>query len=177
MSNVLPSEKLAHNRAEVRAKLVLTTGLVLSAAAIAGILSLMPAFFLAYFPRVPSVDGAAVAGTENEAQRRADQETAMRIRTLLSEVTAITTGKPSPADIIAEAYAQKPLGITFAGATYTKGEPSTITILGFGKTRDDVSAYRDLLAEDPRFQKVSVPVAALVGALDGNFTITISGQF
>ncbi|TSC87038.1 MAG: hypothetical protein G01um10148_143 [Parcubacteria group bacterium Gr01-1014_8] len=176
MSNILPPEALARIRSSLWVKFILATGLVLSGAAVAGIISLMPAFFLVYFPHVAPAEGPA-SSTENETQRRADQDTAMRIRTLLTEVTVITDKKVSPVEMIAEAYALKPAGVTVGGATYTKGTPNTITLVGVAKTRDDVGAFRDVLAKDARFEKVSVPVAALVGALEGNFTITISGQF
>lgn len=177
MTNVLPHDELVRMARSARAKFILTGALVCAGAAFAGIVALSPAFFVVYFARVASPEGSGAVATEQEMQRKADQEAAGRIRVLLQEIASATTKHMSASDAIAGAYTLRPAGITIGGVAYTAGTPGTITLVGSAKTREDVSAFRDALARDARFEHVSVPVAALVGALEGNFTITLTGKF
>lgn len=176
MTNVLPPEKLQQLRSGVRAKFVMTAALVLAVAAIAGLIALAPAFFVVYFSKIKSPAELSTQG-DAEMQRRADQEIAARTRALLKEVATLTKKPISPSEAITAAYSLSPKGVTVGGAAYTKGEPGTITLVGVAKSRDEVSAFRDALEGDDRFVTVSVPVAALVGVLEGNFTITLTGKF
>ncbi len=177
MTNVLPHNELLRMAQRARAKFVLTGALVCAAAALAGIVALSPAFFVVYFSRAASTEVSGAVAQDQELQRKTDREAAGRVRVLLQEIAFVTKKHMSASDAIAGAYSLRPTGVTIGGVAYSEGEPGTITLVGSAKTRDDVSAFRDALARDTRFEHVSVPVAALVGALEGNFTITLTGKF
>jgi hypothetical protein len=83
----------------------------------------------------------------------------------------------SPARTVADVVAKRPKGVTLSRIVYTAGTPATLELTGAATQREQVSAYRALLASDSRFASVNVPINALLGADNGNFTITISGRF
>lgn len=176
MTNVLPQSRLQELSREARAKFMLTGSLVLATAAVAGIVALAPAFFVVYFSRAAN-SGELNAALDTETQRREDQQAAARTRVLLQEVSMLEKRETPASEAIAAAYALKPSGVTVGGVAYTKGDSGTITLVGVAKSRDEVSLYRDALSKDKRFATVSVPVSALVGALEGTFTITLTGRF
>lgn len=177
MSNVLPFENVVRLKRVMRAKFVLTGALIIAASAIAGLVALAPSFFVIYFPGAAIEQNAQAGVSGQDAKRREDGETTSRIRILLSELSSLTAASTPVSELVESVYQARPAGVTIGGIAYARGMPSTITIVGEARSRDDVSAFRNVLAEDKRYEKVSVPVAALVGALAGNFTITLSGQF
>jgi hypothetical protein len=83
----------------------------------------------------------------------------------------------SPARTVADVVAKRPKGVTLSRIVYTAGTPATLELTGAATQREQVSAYRALLASDSRFASVSVPINALLGADNGNFTITMTGRF
>ncbi len=60
---------------------------------------------------------------------------------------------------------------------YQSGEQGQIVIAGTASAREPVNDFRSALMATGLFDGVSVPVAALVGALEGNFSMTLTGKF
>ncbi|MBI5456264.1 PilN domain-containing protein [Candidatus Kaiserbacteria bacterium] len=175
MTNLLPPEDTKQLVRTAKAKFLYTGSFVIAAAAIAGIVALSPSFFLAYFSKADS--GAETVPSGEEAQRRQDQEASSRVRALLAEISSVTEEKMPISEAIESAYVLRPPGVTIGAVAYAGGKPGTITLAGSAKSRENVSAFRDALAKSGSFENVSVPVGALVGALEGGFTITLTGNF
>ena len=82
----------------------------------------------------------------------------------------------SPETTIAAVLAVRPEDVDLSHLTYTQGKPSVIVLVGNAETRDYLNEYRVALTK-AHIGTVSVPVSTLVGTQDGQFTMTISGNF
>jgi hypothetical protein len=149
-------------------------GVIMSIGAIIAIVALLPAFLSVYLPRValsntpPSSDAA-----QTEAARAAVAST----HALINELSPLISEKPAFSQIIGVIFDRLPEGVSITNINYVGGAPGTITVSGTTGLRENVNFYRQSLAEDKRFDSVTVPVAALVGILSGNFTVTLTGTF
>ena len=156
-------------------RFLLTGSLVFSAAATAAIPKLMPAYFAAVLPRM-SLSGPQL-DNEQRVQEESDREIASRTRSLLAALMPFSEEQPAIYERIAKANSLRPSGVTIERITYQRGETGEITIAGIAQSREHVNAYREALEGEPLFERVSVPVAALVGASEGNFTVSLYGKF
>jgi hypothetical protein len=146
-----------------------------AAVAVVAILALLPAYFSLVIPRM-SLSSVQVS-EEQRAQEEEDRVVSSRMRALLTALAPYAESRPSVSDVISKAISLRPSGITLQRITYQAGALGEITFIGEALSREQVNEYRETLAEDPVFESVSVPVAALVGASAGNFTMTLKGNF
>ncbi len=175
MSNVLPTtakKKILH---DTQMRVVAVGSIAAAAAALVAILALTPVFLTSSIPlltgEVPaSSDETMVLFEENRKE-------SSRIRAVLAVLVSFTEEKPSVQKIIERVYALRPKGVVIERMQYQSGKPGHITIIGLSDAREPVNDFRAALVEEGVFASVSVPVAALVGALDGRFTMTLSGDF
>lgn len=159
-----------------RARFLLTGALVLSVAALIAILALIPAYLSVALPRMSLAD-AIQTDDKERSQEESDREIGSKTRALLATLAPFSEERPRVYSLIARAYALRPSGITIERMTYAAGTRGEITIVGTALSREHVSTYRAALAAESAFTSVSVPVAALVGASLGRFTVTLSGEF
>jgi hypothetical protein len=67
--------------------------------------------------------------------------------------------------------------VSLESISYNAGEEGELSIVGSAQGRELVNDYRAALVREGFFTNVSVPVAALVGASEGNFRMTLTGAF
>lgn len=184
MTNVLPSNTQTAIMRKTSARFLLTGGIILTCSGIIACLSLVPAFLAA---QVPENSASGGANGELVAQEQEDRKTVTRLRTFLIELSPFLAEKISVHDAMQTALALAPEDISITGVGYKievqeqeEGKDpiktGQITITGVA-SRDDVNAFREALIQEPTFKSVAIPVAALVGAREGNFTMTLSGDF
>lgn len=177
MTNVLPSEAREHMMRIMRARFILTGSLVVAGTACIAILAILPAFLSVYVPDSYVDPASTGAASDSEVQVKLDREAIARTKVLLTELAPLARDTASASAVISAVYNLRPSGITIDRISYRPGAPGTMSITGTTVNRESVSAYREKLARDGRFENVTVPVAALVGTLAGSFTITLSGTF
>lgn len=171
MANVLPAGAQKKIWAMYRARLSLVTGLFL--------LGFAAAFALALFPGFAAL--RSIARDDDASQARAESSRtdalALERSQFLVEALDLTISATSSLDVALSVLALRPEDVRVSRVMYSKGaEESTVTIIGTG-TREQVSAYRDALAQAALFSSVSVPASALVGTGSSNFSIVLSGAF
>lgn len=143
---------------------------VIAAAALVAILAIMPAYISVRIARA-SVE---TASSPSDGPASADQEAAVRTQKLITSLAPVANATTSPTGALAAALAEKPAGLSITSITYAS-DKSTLVLSGTASRREAVSALRDALEATGRFSSVAVPVAALVGAQEGRFTITLTG--
>ena len=166
MSNLLPpqSQKSVWN-ATLASFLGVSSSVLLASAALSA-LALLPGYLvLAY-----AIPGAlSVAKTQSNATSTADViATQSVIKTILPVVAATTT----PDTVMIQIANAKPKGIHINRFGYLAGKTQTITVSGIAHDGDALNAFRTALVA-ANIGAVSVPVGALIGTADGQFTISI----
>lgn len=171
MANVIPREGLSAVRKRNMARFVFVGAVIFSSAAIVAILSILPAYVSVRVARasVDAVNREAAAESRSE-----DQQASARTQALLNVLTPIASATSSPSESLIIALSEKPAAISITSISYVAGT-KTIEIAGTSAQREAISALRDALEASGRFSNVAVPVAALVGAQEGRFTVTLSG--
>lgn len=169
MSNVLPQEEKKALLVRFRARFIGVFAIVLFLSAAIASTSLIPAFISVRIARA-----ALEAPQESQTASRDDQVKLLRAQTIVSVLTPIVAATSTPSEILAVAIGLKPGAVRVSGVTYTKG---SLVLTGISSSRDAVNTYRQALEASHRFSAVLVPVAALVGAQEGRFTATLSGDF
>lgn len=168
MSNVLPLSEKKNQIRRFRLRFLAVGGAVLALSGVVASLSLLPALISIRIAE-SSVTRAAA---EASASIQEEQAQALRAQNLIDATMPLATATSSPMDILFFVLGEKPAGVSVTGMTVT---PEIITLTGNSGSRVALNAYRDTLNASGRFGSVVVPVAALVGAQDGRFSITLSG--
>lgn len=175
MSNLLPQEARSRVLRITRTRFIFLGALVFSLTAIIAILAIMPAFLSITLPLLNTPE--ITVGEEQTKSRETDRENASRTRTLLASLAPFAVERFPVSVVIARVYELRPPDVTIEKITYDVGTKGSITITGVSDSRESVNDFRAALVDEGTFEGVSVPVAALVGALSGNFTITLTGKF
>ncbi len=170
MTNLLPPSKIAVVRNFYTARFVTILATILALCAVFALISLVPAYWaLMLEGRVLTPVAAPYDATTIQNDRLAVIE-GMSYTTLLGSLLDAST---SPSAALSRVLAQRPAGVVVSHVSYA---PGTITIGGTAGA-GPLNTYRTALTDDSLFSKVSVPVNALIGADQGNFTITVTGNF
>lgn len=177
MSNVLGAEWRGRIKHTALARFVAMGSIVCALAALIAILALVPAFISATIPLWANSGDTSVGESEQAVAQTANRTDAARIRSMLAVLAPFATDSPSVGELISRAYTLRPAGLLIETIKYQAGTPGQISITGISEAREPVNDFRTTLAKEEAFKGVSVPVAALVGALDGRFTITLTGTF
>lgn len=176
MSTVLPTENRKEIMAATRARIILVGTLAASLSACVAILSLVPALLTVEVPLMTE-DISSGAEKDQKALYEENRKVAAKVRTMLSVLAPFSEEKPSIQRLIARVYELTPEGVYIERIQYQSGKEGNITLTGTSEAREPVNDFRTALVSEGVFESVSVPVAALVGALDGRFTMTLSGKF
>jgi energy-coupling factor transporter transmembrane protein EcfT len=171
MANVIPREGLSKMQKRNTARFLLIGALMIGGAAVIAILAILPAYVSVRVARAALDSTNQGVGTESLGE---DQAAAVRTQGLITNLSPIANATTSPVDALMTALAQKPAGISITTFTYTSGT-KTLLLTGTSQQREAVNAFRDALEASGRFGSVAVPVAALVGAQEGRFTVTLGG--
>jgi Tfp pilus assembly protein PilN len=172
MSNVLPQETRARIEFLVKTRYIVVGAWVVLGAALIANLTILPAFVSIYFPKV-ALEETSRELREVEAQAEGDRTTVAKTRALVTELSAVRA-EPVATPLIETVLAEKPAGVVIENIAY---RPGSLVLAGSSADRRDLEAYRERLSALGTFSSVSIPVAALVGALSGSFTVTLSGSF
>mgnify|MGYP003396018140 CR=1 FL=1 len=172
MANVLPPESQKKIWAMYRSRLVLVTALVLLLLASVAAAALIPSYVALHV----AMEDATDVGVEIESERES-AVTLEHSQALIRELMPVITATSSPVEVVVSAIALKPAGMRITRVMYASGTgEGRITFIGTG-TREQVSAYKDILTKSGNFTGVAVPVGALVGSEGGGFSIVLAGQF
>ena len=172
MSNVLPPEGLHTLRKENRARFFLVGSLALMLCAAIALLALMPG----YATMRAGASGDEAQGGPSLADK-AEKEEISRAQVLVNDLYAIASSTVSVFDILDPIIRARPSGVVLKSISYKRGTPGMITLIGSAPSREQITAYRDILAKSPHVENASVPIQNLTGRDDGRFTITLSGAF
>lgn len=167
MTNLLPLPEQKAVWGTYRARFALVLALVLFALALTALLALAPSYLALEIAAPPAPTQAATTTTPSEST------SVSRAQILIELLGPLGSATSSPATAIEGALRDRPQGISVTHIVYTTAKPSSIELVGTG-SRDAVSAYQGALSKDTLFSAVSVPVSALVGSVDGHFTLTLT---
>ena len=170
MSNLLPPKVKRELWGMYRARSIILVALFLCVLAAVSFLALVPSYLVLQIgwrtPAQQSVD-------PSQAADRAVMAHTQAVVAALSPLLASTTASA----LITDAIGARPAGITIDHVTAAAGSPGTIILTGSAGSNSEVSAYQRALQADPHFSGVSVPVADLIGSVNGEFSITLNASF
>ncbi len=174
MANVIPQDMKKDVWVHTRARFIIVGSLVAMIVAGISLFALLPSYLFLIFSTSTSRAVAPSSSTGTVVSDRADLT---RSSALLGQLAPLVSATSTAGGAIQRVVALRPIGIYIEHITYTAGAPSSLMLVGAADTNTAISLYRTALLGDPRFIHVSVPVGALVGAIGGHFSITISGKF
>ena len=173
MANVIPPDVKKQLRSVARARFILATAIVALISAAVVSLMLLPSWFA-----LAQHSSGASSGTIIPPSQQALDKTALnQTNTLLSQLAPITLASTTLSEAIISAVGARPTGISIDQVTYSAGKTATLVLYGSAKSTAQISAYRAALASSTIFTSATVPVNALIGAEDGRFTLTLTGNF
>lgn len=174
MANVLPQRERIAVARRINVRFLFIGACFLAAGAVVALLALIPSLISVRIARASAESSVPAASPEDVNDDQAAANNAQKLIAVLKPLVQATT---SPSEVVGKALAQRPAGIAITTITYTGGTPGKLVLSGTSATRDAVNAFRAALEHSGVFDSVSVPVAALVGAQEGEFTVTLSGSF
>lgn len=175
MSNLLPpnAERAVENFH--RARFVLVGSLAAIACGAVVLLALMPLYAIVRAERTAAEESVSNTAAASSSER--DREDITRAQALIRELRPVASSTVSALEILDAALGARPKGVTVTNIHYSRGNPGTIVLQGLAPSREEISALRMVLAKDPHFSGVSVPIGILTGVQGGQFTVTLTGTF
>lgn len=173
MANLLPPQEQKRMRAHVRSRFIATGSLVAIVCGVVALLALLPVYAIIRGAG-DSSEGPAVQGGLSQEE---DREEIARARLLLRDLKPVTVVATSSLEMLADIFKARPKGTIITSIFFDRGEEGVITLAGTSASREDITAYRDLLAKDARYKSVTVPIGVLAGTAGKAFTLTITGSF
>lgn len=177
MSNVIPSAARHALVRDAKARLVFVGALLVGLAAVVSIAALIPALLLTVVPLIGEHGEMSDSEKEQAALYEESRTQAAQTRAHLAVLLPFTEERVSPQSLISRVYSLRPSGVSISAIKYYAGTSGQIVITGTSEAREPLNDFRTTLTDTGLFESVSVPVAALVGALEGNFSMTLSGKF
>jgi len=156
-----------------RVRFVLAGSAVALVAALVASVALSPSYLI-----LQVSSGNAPSQSKSDAPSVAlDRAAILETQSLLTALSPIESATSSQTQMIAEALALRPAGISINHITLTSGKPGTMILAGSAKNIAAINDYRKALGNDSNFTSVSVPVGDLAGTQNGQFSITLTGTF
>lgn len=171
MTNLLPLKRQKAVWAMYRARFLIAASIVLLVFAAIAALALIPSYLALELAAPP-----APQTTSQPKGSPGDTAAIARAQAIVRAAVPLVIAATSSSRVIDEALSLKPAGVSITHVTLASGAPGQLALAGTA-TRDALNAYRNALSADPFFTGVSVPVNALVGSDNGQFSITLSGNF
>lgn len=172
MANLLPPQAQKSVKGFYRSRFVFTGSLVAIVCASIAIIALLPVYVM-----VRTQAGENPEPATQTLSDISDREEIARARLLLKELQPIAATSTPALAILEEIFVARPAGTVVSSVSFKRGEESEIVIGGTSPSREDINAYRETLAKNPRFTSVAVPLGVLAGAAGARFTVTIKGNF
>ena len=173
MTNVLPQQARKGVWRTYRARFILTGSLVAIATALLSLAALSPSYFILQADE----SGAASQNKTDADTASADRTAILETQSLITALTPLVSATTSRAQIISTALSLRPVGMSINHITLTSGKPGTMILTGSATTISAINTYRKTLEGDQTFSSVSVPVGDLAGTQNGQFSITLTGNF
>ncbi len=177
MSNILSSVERARVARIARDRLILCSSLMMSLVAFVALLAITPSLLTVAIPLMTSQGAVSSAEAESAALQEEGRSQASRTRSMVAVLAPFAEERASVNARITQLYALRPSGVSIETITYQSGVQGQISITGVSDAREPVNDFRTILMAEGGYESVSVPIAALVGALEGRFTMTLSGTF
>lgn len=172
MSNLLPPGLRKTLWWDSLHRMLLAVSLLFLGASAITTLALLPSLLVF---RVASSGSAAQPGTSGAPP--ADISVISTAQQLLVQLSPVAGTSTAPIEAITAALSARPQGVAIDHITYSGGPSSSLILSGTAARKESVNEYKTALVADKRFSAVSVPVAALLGADSGRFTVTLGGIF
>ncbi len=167
MTNVLPEPYQKNIWRMYRGRFVIAGAALALAAAALALLALLPSYLALH------ADENALSSAPTSGMGVRDQTDILHAQSLLAALAPLTLATTTPSQVVAEALALRPKGVSVDHITYTSG---SVILDGAAASRESVNAYKKVLGADARFTSVSVPLSDLTGA-GGHFSLTLLGDF
>ncbi len=174
---LLPDEEIKELRKEYRVRLFIISIFFISLAIVVGILSLFPAYMMAYSPESWALTRSdevqvnkQVVSTEDKQKELASSQQA---------IAKLTAGEDntSYSGIIQDVLSHRSSGIFITSFEISRvaGTSTTPDILVSGKanSREALIAFKKKLENDAKFKKVELPVSDLAKSKDIKFSLKI----
>lgn len=110
-------------------------------------------------------------------QSRKDREEIAYTQALLTEIAHVATSSPSLITIFDKVFFLQSSGVRIESISFFSDKERTLIVSGVSSGRDTLNKYRNALVDAHIFNRVSLPVDALVGGSLGPFSMTLSGGF
>lgn len=172
MANLLPEATQKKVWATTRAHFVAVSAYVLLASAAFSALALLPSYLVLTI----AVPAAEIQQTTATTSNKVLMAEIAATQAIVKGIAPVLSATSSPDGRVAAVVAAKPKTVKLTHIAYTVGKPSVLMITGSAVDRDAINTYRAALLA-ANVGNVTVPVSALVGTEDGQFTITVSGDF
>src|SRR3989344_639255 len=106
-----------------------------------------------------------------------DREAIRRVESLLAVLSPLVAATTTPTAAIERALSLRPATVKIDHIAYTGGNGGSLMIVGSATTREAINGYRQVLAAEPLFKSVSIPVGDLTSAPGSQFSVSLSGDF
>lgn len=173
MSNLLSQHTQKKTWGAMRSRMALVAFSVLTAGVVCTMVAYVPGMVV-YWGQTRAV--SARFAQSGDRVNDADRKVLAQTQSSLAQFAALVSATSSVTAVQA-LLATRPDGIVITHLSYTAGKPAVISVSGRASSPDVVSAYRVALASNSMFSTVSVPIGSLIGSSEGNFTMTLSGNF
>lgn len=169
--NLLPDTARKHVAAEYRRRALLVGASLFLFVAFIALLALLPAVFVVSEQR--EVDDFATLESRFE-QLRKDRVEAQEAQALLAALSPVATSTVVVERVVKEVLSLRPSGVFVNAIAWNSENVRTLVLSGTSQNREALNTYRARLEELRLFQRVAVPVSALVGSVSGFFSITLT---
>lgn len=169
--NLLPDMVRKQVAAGHRRKALLVGASLFLFVACVALLALLPAVLVVSEQR--EVDDFAALESRSE-QLRKDRIEAQEAQSLLAALSPVATSTAVAERVVKEALSLRPSGVFVNAIAWSSGDARTLVLSGMSQNREALNTYRARLEESGLFQRVAVPVSALVGSLSGFFSVTLT---
>lgn len=171
MSNLLPIPSIREVTRIYKARFLFVASSFLFVAGIVAGIILLPSYLIVEKYHMSLEE--QIASLSAPAADTADRDLISHIQERVGQLGPIVAATSTPGQMITDALALRPAGISVDHINYSIGKAATVLLSGSSKGGDIVGAYQRALAGSDSFAGVSVPVGALAGVDNGRFNITI----
>lgn len=173
MTNVLPQKARKTVWRMYRARFVLAGSLVALSSALLSAAALSPSYLILQ----TDSSGTVTQNKTDAATAVKDRAAILETQSLLAVLTPLLNATTSKEEMISTALSVRPADISINHITLTSGKPGTMIVGGSAKNISAINAYRKALEGNGSFSSVAVPVGDLAGTQNGQFSITLTGNF
>lgn len=171
MTNLLPEKTRTRLLRLHLYRFVSFVSFALAALAVLFMLALLPAYLALHAERATLAQASPPSSLSDE--ERVDRTEGARVKTMLSDLAIAAPATSTISSAVSATLSLKPQGVFIDRISFSPH--MGLIVAGRASGRDAIQGFRTaLLSDTERVAAVSVPVASLLGAEEGRFTITIT---